>query len=122
MTALGTVSLSPVRSLRLTIAAVFVILGVVGFACGGGPGAPPDAVHVLTADGVVGPVMERYLDRGIDAAEDEQGEAVVIRLDTSGGLISSMNDIVKRILSSEVPVIVYVSPQGGHAASAGTFI
>ena len=122
MTTLGTVSLSPFRSLRLTIALVFLILGVVGFACGGGPGAPPDAVHVLTADGVVGPVMERYLDRGIDAAEDEQGEAVVIRLDTPGGLISSMNDIVKRILSSEVPVIVYVSPQGGQAASAGTFI
>ena len=122
MTTLGTASLSRFRSLRLTIALVFLILGVAGFACGGGPGAPPDAVHVLTADGVVGPVMERYLDRGIDAAEDEQGEAVVIRLDTPGGLISSMNDIVKRILSSEVPVIVYVSPQGGQAASAGTFI
>jgi len=122
MTTLGTVSLSRFRSLRLTIALVFFILGVAGFACGGGPGAPPDAVHVLTADGVVGPVMERYLDRGIDAAEDEQGEAVVIRLDTPGGLISSMNGIVKRILSSEVPVIVYVSPQGGQAASAGTFI
>ena len=122
MITLGAVSLSRFRSLRLTIALVFFILGVAGFACGGGPGAPPDAVHVLTADGVVGPVMERYLDRGIDAAEDEQGEAVVIRLDTPGGLISSMNDIVKRILSSEVPVIVYVSPQGGQAASAGTFI
>ena len=122
MTAVRPVSLSRFRSLRLTIALVFFILGVAGFACGGGPGAPPDAVHVLTADGVVGPVMERYLDRGIDAAEDEQGEAVVIRLDTPGGLISSMNDIVKRILSSEVPVIVYVSPQGGQAASAGTFI
>ncbi len=122
MTAFGSVPFSPVRSLRLTIAAVFIVLGVVGFACGGGPGAPADAIHILTADGVVGPVMERYLDRGIDAAEDEDAEAVVIRLDTPGGLITSMNDIVKRILSSEVPVIVYVSPQGGQAASAGTFI
>jgi len=111
-----------IRPLRLAIAGAFLVLGVIGFACGGGPGAPPDAVHVLTADGVVGPVMERYLDRGIDAAEDEDGQAVVIRLDTPGGLITSMNDIVKRILSSEVPVIVYVSPQGGQAASAGTFI
>ena len=122
MTAFGSISFSPVRSLRLTIAAVFIVLGVVGFACGGGPGAPADAIHILTADGVVGPVMERYLDRGIDAAEDEEAEAVVIRLDTPGGLITSMNDIVKRILSAEVPVIVYVSPQGGQAASAGTFI
>jgi len=67
-------------------------------------------------------VMERYLDRGLDAAEDEEAMAVVVRLDTPGGLITSMNGIVKRILSSEVPVIVYVSPSGGQAASAGTFI
>lgn len=110
------------RPLRLTIAVTFLVLGVIGFACGNGPGAAAGAVHVLTADGVVGPVMERYLDRGIDAAEDEDATAVVIRLDTPGGLITSMNDIVKRILSAEVPVIVYVSPQGGQAASAGTFI
>ncbi len=122
MTILRTAALPRIRPLRLAIAGVLLVLGVVGFACGGGPGAPPDAVHVLTADGVVGPVMERYLDRGMDAAEDEDAEAVVIQLDTPGGLITSMNDIVKRILSSEVPVIVYVSPQGGHAASAGTFI
>ena len=122
MTAFGRVPLSPVRSLRLTIAAAFLILGVVGFACGGGPGAPAGAVHVLTADGIVGPVMERYLDRGIDAAEDEDGAAVVIRLDTPGGLLSSTRDIVQRILGAEVPVAVYVSPRGGRAASAGTFI
>ncbi len=122
MTVLRTAASPRIRPLRLAIAAVLLVLGVVGFACGGGPGASPDAVHVLTADGVVGPVMERYLDRGIDAAEDEDGQAVVIRLDTPGGLITSMNDIVKRILSSEVPVVVYVSPQGGQAASAGTFI
>ena len=122
MTVLRTAALPRIRPLRLAIAAALLVLGVVGFACGGGPGAPSDAVHVLTADGVVGPVMERYLDRGMDAAEDEDGQAVVIRLDTPGGLITSMNDIVKRVLSSEVPVIVYVSPQGGHAASAGTFI
>lgn len=122
MIVLRTAALLRIRPLRLAIAATLLILGVVGFACGGGPGAPPQAVHVLTADGVVGPVMERYLDRGIDGAEDEDAEAVVIQLDTPGGLITSMNDIVKRILSSKVPVVVYVSPQGGQAASAGTFI
>ncbi len=122
MTAFGRVPLSSVRSLRLTIAAAFLILGVVGFACGGGPGAPAGAVHVLTADGIVGPVMDRYLDRGIDAAEDEDAQAVVIRLDTPGGLLSSTRDIVQRILGAEVPVAVYVSPRGARAASAGTFI
>ncbi|KKK54770.1 hypothetical protein LCGC14_3081350, partial [marine sediment metagenome] len=112
MTAFGSVSFSPVRSLRLTIAAVFIVLGVVGFACGGGPGAPAGAIHILTTDSIVGPVMERYLDRGIDAAEDEDASAVVIRLDTPGGLLSSTRDIVQRILGAEVPLVVYVSPRG----------
>jgi len=122
MTVLRTAAFPRGRPLRLAIAAALLVLGVVGFACGGGPGAPPDAVHVLTADGVVGPVMERYLDRGIDAAEDEDGAAVVIRLDTPGGLLSSTRDIVQRILGADVPVAVYVSPRGARAASAGTFI
>ena len=122
MTKSGRQSLSGARSLRLLIALTLVLSIGLGSACAGDPGAPQGAVHVLTTDSVVGPVMERYLDRGIDSAEDEEATAVVIRLDTPGGLISSMNDIVKRVLSSEVPVVVYVSPQGGQAASAGTFI
>jgi len=110
------------RQMRLAVPLLLVVLGAVGFACAGGPGGGPGDVHVLTAEGIVNPVMERYLDRGIDAAEDEEAGAVVIRLDTPGGLISSMNDIVKRILAARVPVMVYVTPPGGQAASAGTFI
>src|SRR3990172_363433 len=122
MTVIRSSAPSLTRALRPALAFVFLALGALSFSCAGGPGAPPDAVHVLTADGVVGPVMERYLDRGLNAAEDEEATGVVVRLDTPGGLITSMNGIVKRILSSEVPVIVYVSPSGGQAASAGTFI
>jgi membrane-bound serine protease (ClpP class) len=81
-----------------------------------------EAVNVLTADGVVNPVMARYIDRGIDAAEDADATAVVIRLDTPGGLDTSMRDIVQRIEDAKVPIIVYVSPAGARAASAGTFI
>jgi len=111
-------------SRRISFGGAFVLiaLGAVGFACAGGPGGGPGDVHVLTSEGIVNPVMERYIDRGIDAAEDEEASAVVIRLDTPGGLISSMNDIVKRILAARVPVMVYVTPPGGQAASAGTFI
>jgi membrane-bound serine protease (ClpP class) len=87
-----------------------------------GPRAEPGAVHVLTAQGNVGPVMARYIDRGLDHAESEQAAAVVIELDTPGGLLTSMDDIVKRILAARVPVAVYVWPPGGKAASAGTFI
>ncbi len=110
----------PTRRLRVLAPAALFLLGIVA-AC-----APSinerEAVHVLTYDGTVDPVMERYIDRGIDEAEDTDARAVVLRLDTPGGLVSSMEGIVKRINKSEVPVIVYVWPSGGQAASAGTFI
>lgn len=80
------------------------------------------AVHIITADAEVNPVLERYIDRGIDEAERTDAKAVVIKLDTPGGLSSSMEHIVQRIQSAKVPVIVYVAPSGAKAASAGTFI
>ena len=105
---------------RLAIAGVLLVFGVLA-AC-----APSidreEAVHVLTYAGTVDPVMARYIDRGIDEAERTNARAVVIQLDTLGGLVTSMEKIVKRINTSRVPVIVYVHPAGGQAASAGTFI
>ncbi len=111
----------PSRIVRLTLIAT-VLLGALLSACSGGPDAPAGAVHVLTVKGSVNPVMERYINRGIGAAEEDQAAAVVIRLNTPGGLSSSMDQIVQRILRSRVPVIVYVWPSGGQAASAGTYI
>ena len=102
------------------LAMLVATLVLAAAACG--PGGEPGAVHILTTNGEVNPVMERYIDRGIDNAEDNQASAVVIRLDTPGGLVTSMEDIVQRILAADVPVIVYVWPPGGKAASAGTFI
>jgi membrane-bound serine protease (ClpP class) len=108
---------------RIILALFAVLAGASIFACAGsGPDAEPGAVHVLTTDSHVGPVMERYIDRGIDQAEDADAEAVVIRMDTPGGLLSSMDDIIQRILSSKVPIVLYVWPSGGQAASAGTYI
>jgi membrane-bound serine protease (ClpP class) len=108
------------RWLRLGFAALLLLAGTAA-AC-----APSiherNAVHLLKADSEVNPVMERYIDRGIDEAERTDAKAVVIRLDTPGGLSTSMEHIVQRIQSSKVPVIVYVSPSGAKAASAGTFI
>ncbi len=103
------------------LALLVVALALLAAACGG-PGGPEGAVHVLKADGDVNPVMARYIDRGIDQAEDANAVAVVIELDTPGGLMTSMEDIVKRIEEDRIPVIVYVSPRGAKAASAGTFI
>ena len=79
-------------------------------------------VDVLTLEGAIQPISAEVFLQAIDRAEKEKREALIVRLDTPGGLDSSMRDIIKRILISEVPVVVYVSPSGGRAASAGTFI
>ncbi|MBI3952971.1 MAG: nodulation protein NfeD [Chloroflexi bacterium] len=85
---------------------------------GGGPGP----VHVLTAKGTVNPVLANYIERGIAGAERRGAQAVVIQLDTPGGLDTSMREIVQRMLSARLPVIVFVAPAGARAASAGAFI
>jgi membrane-bound serine protease (ClpP class) len=84
--------------------------------------APGAEVTVLTVDGAINPVVAGYVERGIREAEKCHDAAVVLKLDTPGGLDSAMRDIVKAMLVSPVPVVVYVSPQGGRAASAGMFI
>ncbi|MCE7929348.1 MAG: nodulation protein NfeD [Chloroflexi bacterium CFX7] len=108
--------------MKLLRRAVALLLLVAGLAAACGAATADEAVHVLTARGTVGPIMARYLDRGIDRAEANQAKLVVIQLDTPGGLDSSMREIIQRIQRSSVPVAVYVSPAGGRAASAGTFI
>jgi len=110
------------RALRRGLLAAAFVSSLLIFACAGGPNAPPGTIHVLTADGTVNPVMQRYIDRGIDAAEEKEAGGVVIRLDTPGGLVTSTDKIDQRIINATVPVITYVWPQGGQAASAGTFI
>jgi membrane-bound serine protease (ClpP class) len=79
-------------------------------------------VAVLTVNGAITPVVADYVKRGIDEAERTGASAVVIQLDTPGGLDTAMRAIIQRILGSTVPVIVYVSPGGARAASAGAFI
>jgi membrane-bound serine protease (ClpP class) len=110
------------RARRAVLGLTLIVLGTIAAACGGSNITEPGYVHVLTWDGIVNPVMERYIDRGVNAAERSNAAAVVIKLDTPGGLDSSMRDIVQRMQASTVPVIVWVSPSGGRAASAGTFI
>ena len=79
-------------------------------------------VDVLTVSAAIDPISARYIARGVDRAGRDGAELLVIELDTPGGLGSSMDDIVAKVLASPVPVAVYVSPPGGRAASAGVFV
>jgi membrane-bound serine protease (ClpP class) len=79
-------------------------------------------VMVITVDNVINPVISEYVNKSIRKANEKKVEAMVIELDTPGGLDTSMRSIVKDIIASEVPVIVFVSPSGSRAASAGAFI
>src|ERR1700693_613788 len=84
--------------------------------------AEENHLDVITYDGIINPVASEFILQSIKEAEEGHAEALVIQLDTPGGLDSSMRIIVKRILAAEVPVVVYVSPSGARAASAGVFI
>jgi membrane-bound serine protease (ClpP class) len=79
-------------------------------------------VATIQIEGVISPVTLRLVSAAIDRAQAERAAALVIELDTPGGLERSMRAIVQRILAAEVPVIVYVAPTGARAASAGVFI
>lgn len=83
--------------------------------------APPPVI-VLTAQGPVSPAMSDYIRRNLDLAAARGSPLVVLKLDTPGGLDTSMREIIQAILASPVPVAAWVAPQGGRAASAGTYI
>jgi membrane-bound serine protease (ClpP class) len=84
--------------------------------------ASSQLVRVLHVEGVIVPIVADYIDRGISQAEEENATVCIIELDTPGGLLDSTETIVKKIMNADVPVVVYVSPKGAWAASAGTFI
>ncbi len=79
-------------------------------------------VYYLRAQGVINPVMAEFIVSNIERAEAERAAALVIELDTPGGLDTSMREIIKRELAATLPIVVYVAPAGSRAASAGVFI
>ncbi|MFZ7124786.1 MAG: NfeD family protein [Desulfobacterales bacterium] len=97
------------------VAAVFLTIGF---------SAPSSAsvYHVMTVADAIGPAVSDYVQAGIRQAEEEDSLCLILRLDTPGGLADAMRDIVMAMLASRVPIVVYVSPPGARAASAGVMI
>ena len=79
-------------------------------------------VIAIKIDGTINPASSGYIERGIELAEKENATCLVISLNTPGGLLKSTRVIVENMMKSSVPVVVYVSPSGAHAGSAGVFI
>jgi len=103
----------PIYLLVAVLALLFVCVGAVPVNA---------AVYQITIDGPITGFTKDFIHKGIRKAADDPNGAVLIKLDTPGGLISATQEIVKDILNSPVPVIVYVAPSGARAGSAGTFI
>jgi len=81
-----------------------------------------NSAMVIELEGVINPGTAQFVTRGLKKAETGNHRLVIIRLDTPGGLDSSMRNIVKSILNASMPIVVYVAPRGARAASAGVMI
>lgn len=111
------------RSFR-TLLLACLITGLVGLAAGaaGAQSDPATTVDVVEVTGVIDPPNAEYLTGRLDGGESDGVQAIVVQLDTPGGLDVSMRDIIKQMLDSSVPIVVWIAPRGARAASAGTFI
>jgi membrane-bound serine protease (ClpP class) len=106
------------RNKRLFILSIFILLALVASI----PSQEKSTIFTIEVDGIINPATAKFIMDSIDEASKEGGQCLIIQLDTPGGLMESMRVIVKKILTSNIPVIVYVSPKGARAASAGVFI
>ncbi len=110
------------RAHKLTLFLALAVFGALLWLQAPAGRAQAPVVAVLTIKGPIGPAVADYVSRGIEKAVDQGATAIVLKMDTPGGLDTSMREIIKDILAAPVPVIGYVGPRGARAASAGTYI
>ncbi len=107
---------------RPLLAIAAILLGLAALLPTAGPAAAAQPVASIEMDGAITPVTVRLLTMALDRAQSEGAQALIVQLNTPGGLERSMRSMVQTILGSPIPVIVYVAPTGARAASAGVFI
>lgn len=108
------------QALRAGLFFAIALMGLSVWAQSQGPSSP--RVDLIAIDGSINPAVDDFIRESIARAKSSGARALIIQLDTPGGLLSSTRTIVKEILSAPVPVIVYVAPSGAGAGSAGVFI
>ncbi len=111
------------RLRRIVAAVAFLLLGVASYLLGLASHAQEGGTALLLdVKGPIGPAASDHVERGLTKAREQDARLVILRLDTPGGLDSSMRAIIQEILASPIPVASFVAPSGAHAASAGTYI
>lgn len=120
----GAVSCFFDRRLRRLLLCVCLVLLSLGWSAAafGAPGASAPVAYRLSLHGGIGPATAGWFKEALGRAERAKARLLLVELDTPGGLSSSMRDIIQRMLTSPVPVVMYVSPSGARAASAGTYL
>lgn len=107
--------------IRNKLPLMLIILFLIAFSAEYTP-AQSSAIHVLNIEGTINPITAQYIVDEIKGTHNSNTECIIIQMDTPGGLDDSMRKIIKEILNSNVPIVIYIAPQGARAASAGAFI
>src|SRR5215207_10234580 len=115
------VSVRPPRH-ALLLAAGGLAASLAGFLANAGEVRGDRPATSVEITGAIGPATSRHIRNALATARERRAEVVILRLNTPGGLATSMREIIVAVLASPVPVIGYVAPAGAHAASAGTYI